>query len=80
MELETYFKQYNINYNTDYNRNNYIIKIAHTWKEDKAGLYFIDYIIKPIILYIKNLLNDYKNKLKINISKNITHYIRMAII
>ena len=47
-------------YNTDYYRNNYIIKIGNKWIIDKKGIRFIENIIKPIIQYIKQIISDYK--------------------
>lgn len=45
-------------YNTDATRHNYVIKTSK-WNEDNAGLKFTDYIIRPLLKTIDNLILDY---------------------
>jgi hypothetical protein len=47
-------------YNTDCARNNYVVKTTTKWNEDKAGIKFCDYVIKPFLSYIKNIITDYR--------------------
>jgi hypothetical protein len=47
-------------YNTDSSRYNYVVKItAELWNEDKAGIKFTDYIIRPLLRYIRELIEEY---------------------
>ena len=48
-------------YNTDSSRNNYVIKTSSKWNEDKAGIKFTEYVIRPILKYIRNLIEDFRN-------------------
>ena len=50
-------------YNTDCSRNNYIIKTSAQWNEDKAGIKFAEYVIKPFLLLIKQNITNYRNYL-----------------
>jgi hypothetical protein len=54
-------------YNTDCNRNHYVIKTPSKWNEDKAGVKFSSYIVTPLLQYIREIISDYR----INIEKNI---------
>ena len=47
-------------YNTDANRNNYIIKINTNWNEDIYGHKFKELVIGPILKTIENLINKYR--------------------
>ena len=47
-------------WNTDCARNHYVIKTSDNWNEDKAGIKFTDYIIKPLLTYIKDLMTKYE--------------------
>ncbi len=63
-------------YNTDCSRYNYVIKTTpDIWNEDKAGIKFTDYIIRPLLRYIRELIEDYiENHLeKINMYKNTAY-------
>jgi hypothetical protein len=60
-------------YNTDSSRYNYVIKTTdEAWDEDKAGIKFSDYIIKPFLLSINELIRDYREtKIEtVNMRKN----------
>ena len=59
-------------YNTDSTRYNYVVKTsAELWNEDKSGIKFTDYIIRPLLRYIRELNEDYINVLeKVNMKKN----------
>ena len=59
-------------YNTDYTRHNYIIKTNKIWDEDLAGVRFTDYIIKPLLKTIGELVKEYRlNELEtVNMRKN----------
>ncbi len=59
-------------YNTDSTRYNYVVKTsAELWNEDKSGIKFTDYIIRPLLRYIRELNDDYINVLeKVNMKKN----------
>jgi hypothetical protein len=47
-------------YNTDSSRYNYVVKITgNIWNEDKSGIKFTDYIIKPLLKYIRDLVEEY---------------------
>ena len=47
-------------YNTDSSRYNYVVKITgNIWNEDKSGIKFTDYIIKPLLRYIRDLVEEY---------------------
>ena len=55
---------------TDCARNHYVIKTEDNWNEDKAGVKFTEYIIKPLLSYIKDLIILYNtNFLKKKIVK-----------
>jgi hypothetical protein len=54
-------------YNTDCNRNHYVIKTPTKWNEDKAGVKFSSYIVTPLLQYIREIVSDYR----INIEKKI---------
>ena len=57
-------------WNTDCARNHYVIKTEDNWNEDKAGVKFTEYIIKPLLSYIKDLIILYNtNFLKKKIVK-----------
>lgn len=57
-------------WNTDCARNHYVIKTEDDWNEDKAGIKFTEYIIKPLLSYIKDLIILYNtNFLKKKIVK-----------
>jgi len=61
-------------YNTDVTRNNYVVKTgACEWNEDIAGKRFCNYIIKPLLNAIKNLITNYRENdvEKINIDSEI---------
>jgi hypothetical protein len=47
-------------YNTDCNRNHYVIKTPTRWNEDKAGIKFSEYIISPLLKHIRELITDYR--------------------
>jgi hypothetical protein len=48
-------------YNTDSSRYNYVIKTTdEAWDEDKAGIKFSEYIIKPFLLSIGELIREYR--------------------
>jgi len=48
-------------WNTDSSRLNYAIKLSvNKWSEDKSGLKFSDLVIKPTLIQIKILLDEYK--------------------
>jgi hypothetical protein len=60
-------------YNTDSSRYNYVVKITgNIWNEDKSGIKFTDYIIKPLLKYIRDLVEEYiENELEmVNMYKN----------
>jgi hypothetical protein len=59
-------------YNTDSTRYNYVVKTStELWNEDKSGVKFTDYIIRPLLRYIRELNEDYINVLeKVNMKKN----------
>jgi ElaB/YqjD/DUF883 family membrane-anchored ribosome-binding protein len=60
-------------YNTDSSRYNYVVKITgNIWNEDKSGIKFTDYIIKPLLKYIRDLVEEYiENDLEeVNMYKN----------
>ena len=60
-------------YNTDSSRYNYVIKTTEeAWDEDKAGIKFSEYIIKPFLLSIGDLIKEYREqKLEsVNMRKN----------
>jgi hypothetical protein len=60
-------------YNTDSSRYNYVIKTTDdAWDEDKAGIKFSEYIIKPFLLSIGELIRDYREtKIEtVNMRKN----------
>ena len=69
-------------YNTDCSRLHYIIKTSLTkWYEDKSGIKFTDYIIKPVLNCINKKINEYidndldkVNMRKNNLDQNIEHY------
>ena len=47
-------------WNTDCARNHYVVKTNMSWNEDKAGIKFTEYVIKPLLDYIRILIKDYK--------------------
>ena len=49
-------------WNTDCSRNHYVVKTPSSWNEDKAGIKFTEYIIKPILNYIRQLIHEYRTK------------------
>jgi hypothetical protein len=60
-------------WNTDCSRLHYVVKISLTkWDEDKSGIIFTEYIIKPLLECIYELINKYRNNVldKINMIKN----------
>ena len=60
-------------YNTDSSRYNYVIKTTdEAWDEDKAGIKFSEYIIKPFLLSIGELIREYREtKIEsVNMRKN----------
>jgi len=60
-------------YNTDSSRYNYVVKLTtDLWNEDKSGIKFTDYIIRPLLRYIRDLVEEYiENELeKVNMYKN----------
>ena len=50
-------------WNTDCARNHYVIKTSDNWNEDKAGIKFTEYVIRPILNIIKELMDDYTENL-----------------
>jgi hypothetical protein len=59
-------------WNTDCSRYNYVIKTSmDKWDEDKAGIKFTDFVIKPLLQYICDLISIYRSaKLEnVNIKK-----------
>ncbi len=60
-------------YNTDSTRYNYVVKTsAELWNEDKSGIKFTDYIIRPLLRYIRELNEEYIDNVleKVNMRKN----------
>ncbi len=60
-------------YNTDCTRYNYVVKLTtDLWNEDKAGIKFTDYIIRPLLRYVRELVEEYieEDLEKINMYKN----------
>ena len=60
-------------YNTDLTRYNYVIKTTdEVWDEDKAGIKFSEYIIKPFLISIGELIREYREtKIEtVNMRKN----------
>jgi hypothetical protein len=60
-------------YNTDSSRYNYVVKTTtDLWNEDKSGIKFTDYIIRPLLRYIRELNEDYIDNVleKVNMRKN----------
>ena len=60
-------------YNTDSTRYNYVVKLTtDLWNEDKSGIKFTDYIIKPLLRYIRDLVEEYieEDLEKVNMYKN----------
>jgi len=48
-------------WNTDITRQNYVVKISQTkWNSDIAGIRFTNFIIKPLLDSIHNLINVYR--------------------
>jgi hypothetical protein len=48
-------------WNTDSTRYNYVIKTTmDKWAEDKSGIKFSDYVIKPLLNYIRELISNYR--------------------
>jgi hypothetical protein len=58
-------------YNTDCTRNNYVIKTSAIWNEDKAGIKFAEYVIRPLLNHIRKLIIVYRRNYieKCDISK-----------
>jgi hypothetical protein len=47
----------------EYSRFNYVIKTAlDKWDEDKAGIKFTEYVIKPVLDYVSDLLYTYRTQ------------------
>ena len=72
-------------WNTDCSRNHYVVKTPSAWNEDKAGIKFTEYIIKPILTHIRQLIHDYRvNKLEKTCFDNFTeldmdeYYLRLS--
>ena len=72
-------------WNTDCSRNHYVVKTPSSWNEDKAGIKFTEYVIKPILNHIRELIHDYRiNKLEKMSFKNFTeldrdeYYLRIS--
>lgn len=66
-------------WNTDCTRYNYVIKTTmDKWSEDKSGIKFTDYVIKPLLEYIIDLINIYKENVidKVNVKKLHSEEIR----
>ena len=66
-------------WNTDSSRYNYVIKTTiNKWSEDKSGIKFTDYVIRPLLHYIKDLICIYRiNELeKINVKKFTSQKLR----
>ena len=58
---------------TDCARNHYVIKTADNWNEDKAGVKFSEYIVKPLLAHIADLMDKYHEKIsKINMKTGKT--------
>ena len=50
-------------WNTDCSRFHYVIKTAiDKWDEDKAGIKFTEYVIKPVLDYVAELINTYRTE------------------
>jgi hypothetical protein len=50
-------------WNTDCSRFNYVIKTAiDKWDEDKAGIKFTEYVIKPVLDYVSELVHKYRTE------------------
>ena len=48
-------------WNTDCSRFNYVIKTAiDKWDEDKAGIKFTEYVIKPVLDYVLDLIYNFR--------------------
>jgi hypothetical protein len=47
-------------YNTDIARNNYVIKTEKKWNEDKAGIKFTEYVIKPFLIFIREIITEFR--------------------
>ncbi len=63
-------------YNTDCTRYNYVVKTtADLWNEDKSGIKFTDYIIRPLLRYIRDLIEKYIDDYldQINMYKNTAY-------
>jgi hypothetical protein len=63
-------------YNTDSTRYNYVVKLTtDLWNEDKSGIKFTDYIIKPLLRYVRELVEEYieEDLEKINMYKNSSY-------
>ncbi len=63
-------------YNTDSTRQNYVVKLtSELWNEDKSGIKFTDYIIRPLLRYIRDLVEEYieEDLDKINMYKNTAY-------
>lgn len=69
-------------YNTDSSRYNYVVKTStELWNEDKSGIKFTDYIIRPLLRYIRELNEDYITNVldKVNMYKNTLYQNEMHI-
>ncbi len=69
-------------YNTDSSRYNYVVKTTtELWNEDKSGIKFTDYIIRPLLRYIRELNEDYIDNVleKVNMRKNTLYENEMHI-
>ena len=47
-------------WNTDCARNHYVVKTPLSWNEDKAGLKFTEYVIRPMLNHIRELITKYR--------------------
>ena len=73
-------------YNTDSTRYNYVIKTTtEAWDEDKAGIKFSEYIIKPFLISIGTNIKEFRivkiesaDTSKYNITKLEKHYDALA--
>jgi len=67
-------------WNTDCSRYNFLVKTSKGWEEDKSGIKFTDFVIKPLLIYISELLYEYisykpESKFKIKTRDEIEHYL-----
>jgi hypothetical protein len=48
-------------WNTDCTRYNFVVKTnVNTWDEDKCGVKFTDYVIRPLLKYISDMICNYR--------------------